>query len=76
MQRGQRGGHAEPKQQFQVFDVRDPVRIEPIGQAAHERGIVAPGQRQRQPVRGEGGQRKGGEKGQVVGGDRAETEPL
>jgi hypothetical protein len=41
-----------------MLQVRNPIRIEPVGKAAHERGIVAPAESEREEVRGQGAQRE------------------
>ena len=58
VQRRESGRHRERREQLEVLDVGDAVRIEAVRETADERGIVPPGQRERQAVSGDRAQRK------------------
>jgi hypothetical protein len=58
VERRERGRHAEPAQQFEVLQVRDPVRAEAVRQTAEHRGIVPARDGEPEPVRRQRRQRE------------------
>jgi hypothetical protein len=76
VQRRECAGHAECRQEFEVWHVRGTKRTEAEDEAGDGRGALASGQHEGQPVSRERTQRIGREERDVVGRRGVEAHPL
>ncbi len=76
MQSDERGRHRKRGEKLEMFDVRDPVRIEPVHQSGDGGSVVPFRQCETEPVRRQRAERERQQQRQVVCGHRSEAEPL
>ncbi len=76
MQRAEGDRHSESSEEFEVFDMREPIGTEAVGDSCDQRGIVTAGDRVGEPVRGQRAERERCEQREVGGGEWRNAGPL